>query len=182
MSISKTILIGNLGGDPEVRYMPNGNAVANMTVATSEKWRDKTSGEQREKTEWHRVVIFGKLAEIAGQYLQKGSKVYIEGQNETREWEKDGVKRYTTEVVVKMGGQMRMLDGARGQQEQQQGQQQGKQYNQQSGQQYNQQGGQQRAQQPQGQQRNQGAGMQQQGQQQQQQGGGDNEFDDDIPF
>lgn len=157
MSISKTILIGNLGGDPEVRYMPNGNAVANLTLATSEKWRDKTTGEPREKTEWHRVVIFGKLAEVAGQYLRKGSKVYIEGQNETREWEKDGVKRYTTEVVVKMGGQMRMLDGK------QEGQQQ-------SGQQYNQQGGQQSAQQPQGQQRN------------QQPAPTENQFDDDIPF
>lgn len=111
MSVNKVILIGNLGGDPEVRFMPNGNAVANMTVATSERWTDKQSGEKREKTEWHRVCIYGKLAEIAGQYLRKGSKVYIEGQNETREWEKDGVKRYTTEVVVKMNGQMQMLDG-----------------------------------------------------------------------
>lgn len=164
MSVSKTILIGNLGRDPEVRYMPNGNAVANLALATSERWRDKTTGEQREKTEWHRVVIFGKLAEVAGQYLRKGSKVYIEGQNETREWEKDGVKRYTTEVVVKMGGQLRMLDGRQG--------------NQQQG---GQQGGQQYAQQAQG---RQGTQTQAQGSHQQAGAntGGQDDFDDDIPF
>ena len=119
MSISKTILIGNLGQDPEVRFMPNGNAVCNFSLATTEKWKDKTTGQPVEKTEWHRVSIFGKLAEIAGQYLRKGSKIYIEGRNQTREWEKDGVKRYTTEVIVDMRGAMQMLDGK------QDGQQQG---------------------------------------------------------
>lgn len=114
MSVSKTILIGNLGGDPEVRFMPNGNAVCNFSLATTEKWKDKQSGRQQERTEWHRISIFGKLAEIAGQYLRKGSKVYIEGRNQTREWEKDGIKRYTTEVIVDMRGSMQMLDGKEG--------------------------------------------------------------------
>lgn len=108
--INKVILIGNVGADPEVRYMPNGNAVTNLTLATSDSWRDKQSGEQKERTEWHRVSLFGKIAEIAGQYLSKGSKVYIEGRLQTREWEKDGIKRYTTEVIVDMGGTMQMLD------------------------------------------------------------------------
>ena len=111
MSVSKTILIGNVGSDPETRYLPNGNAVCNFSLATSEKWKDKTTGQPVEKTEWHRISMFGKIAEIAGQYLTKGSKVYIEGRNQTREWEKDGVKRYTTEVVVDMRGTMQMLDG-----------------------------------------------------------------------
>lgn len=110
--VNKCILIGNLGADPEVRYMPNGNAVANTTLATSDSWKDKQTGEQQERTEWHRVVFFGKLAEIAGQYLRKGSKVYIEGRLQTREWEKDGIKRYTTEVIVDIGGQMLMLDSS----------------------------------------------------------------------
>lgn len=109
--VNKVILIGNLGGDPDTRYMPNGNAVCNITLATSDSWRDKNTGQMQERTEWHRVVFFGKLAEIAGQYLRKGSKVYIEGRLQTREWEKDGVKRYTTEIVVDMNGQMQMLDG-----------------------------------------------------------------------
>lgn len=108
--INKVILIGNLGADPETRYMPNGNAVCNITLATSDSWKDRNTGQQQERTEWHRVVFFGRLAEIAGQYLRKGSKIYIEGRLQTREWEKDGVKRYTTEVVVDMGGQMQMLD------------------------------------------------------------------------
>lgn len=108
--VNKVILIGNLGGDPETRYMPNGNAVCNITLATSDSWRDKNTGQMQERTEWHRIVFFGKLAEIAGQYLRKGSKIYIEGRLQTREWEKDGIKRYTTEVVVDMGGQMQMLD------------------------------------------------------------------------
>lgn len=108
--INKVILIGNLGAEPEVRYMPNGNAVCNITLATSDSWKDKQTGQQQERTEWHRVVFFGKLAEIVGQYLRKGSKVYIEGRLQTREWEKDGIKRYTTEVIVDMGGQMQMLD------------------------------------------------------------------------
>ncbi|WP_016956923.1 single-stranded DNA-binding protein [Catenovulum agarivorans] len=109
--INKVILIGNLGQDPEVRYMPNGNAVANLTIATSESWKDRNSGQMNEKTEWHRVVIFGKLAEIAGEYLRKGSQVYIEGKLQTRKWQdQQGQDRYTTEVVVDMTGSMQMLD------------------------------------------------------------------------
>lgn len=108
--INKVILIGNLGADPETRYMPNGNAVCNITLATTDSWKDRNTGQQQERTEWHRVVFFGRLAEVAGQYLRKGSKIYIEGRLQTREWEKDGIKRYTTEVVVDMGGQMQMLD------------------------------------------------------------------------
>ena len=111
MSVNKVILVGNIGGDPETKYLPNGNAVTNITLATSDKWKDKQTGEQKERTEWHRVVFFGKVAEIAGEYLRKGSQVYIEGRLQTREWEKDGVKRYTTEVVVDMGGTMQMLGG-----------------------------------------------------------------------
>lgn len=110
--INKVILIGHLGQDPEVRYMPNGNAVANITLATSETWRDKQTGEQKERTEWHRVVFFGKLAEIAGEYLRKGSQVYVEGRLQTRKWQgQDGQDRYTTEVVVDQGGTMQMLGG-----------------------------------------------------------------------
>lgn len=107
--INRVILIGNLGGDPETRYLPNGNAVTNLTLATSDSWKDK-QGQKQERTEWHRVSLFGKIAEIAGQYLAKGSKVYIEGRLQTREWEKDGIKRYTTEIIVDMGGTMQMLD------------------------------------------------------------------------
>ncbi|MGP2862740.1 single-stranded DNA-binding protein [Serratia bockelmannii] len=110
--INKVILVGHLGQDPEVRYMPNGGAVANITLATSESWRDKATGEQKEKTEWHRVVLFGKLAEIAGEYLRKGSQVYIEGALRTRKWaDQSGQDRYTTEVVVNVGGTMQMLGG-----------------------------------------------------------------------
>lgn len=109
--VNKVILIGNLGNDPEVRYLPNGNAVANITLATSDSWKDKQTGQQQERTEWHRVCFFGKVAEIVGEYARKGSKLYVEGRLQTREWEKDGVKRYTTEVVVDMGGQMQLLDG-----------------------------------------------------------------------
>ncbi|ROZ80197.1 single-stranded DNA-binding protein [Pseudomonas neustonica] len=109
--VNKVILIGNVGGDPEVRYMPNGNAVANVTLATSDSWKDKQTGQQQERTEWHRVVFFGRIAEVVGEYARKGSKLYIEGRLQTREWEKDGVKRYTTEVVVDIGGQMQLLDG-----------------------------------------------------------------------
>ena len=108
--INKVILICNVGGDPETRYLPNGNAVTNLTLATSDSWRDKQTGQMQERTEWHRISFFGKIAEIAGQYLRKGSKVYIEGRLQTREWEKDGVKRYTTEIIVDMGGSMQMLD------------------------------------------------------------------------
>ncbi|MCU5772604.1 single-stranded DNA-binding protein SSB1 [Erwiniaceae bacterium BAC15a-03b] len=113
--VNKVILVGNLGQDPEVRYMPNGGAVANITLATSESWRDKATGETKEKTEWHRVVLFGKLAEVAGEYLRKGSQVYIEGALQTRKWtDQAGVEKYTTEVVVNVGGTMQML-GGRGQ-------------------------------------------------------------------
>lgn len=102
--VNKVILVGNLGQDPEVRYMPNGGAVANITLATSESWRDKQTGETKEKTEWHRVVLFGKLAEVAGEYLRKGSQVYIEGALQTRKWtDQSGQEKYTTEVVVKRG-------------------------------------------------------------------------------
>src|SRR5690606_20943974 len=109
--VNKAILIGNVGGDPEVRHMPNGNAVANITLATSDTWKDKNTGQQQERTEWHRVVFFGRLAEVVGEYTRKGSKLYVEGKLQTREWEKDGIKRYTTEVVVDMTGQMQLLDG-----------------------------------------------------------------------
>lgn len=112
--VNKVILIGNLGADPETRYMPNGNAVCNITLATSDSWKDKQTGQQQERTEWHRVVFFGRLAEVAGQYLRKGSKIYVEGRLQTREWEKDGIKRYTTEVIVDIGGQMQMLDSRDG--------------------------------------------------------------------
>lgn len=113
--VNKVILVGNLGQDPEVRYMPNGGAVANITLATSESWRDKQTGEQKEKTEWHRVVLFGKLAEVAGEYLRKGSQVYIEGALQTRKWtDQAGVERYTTEVIVNIGGTMQMLGGRQG--------------------------------------------------------------------
>ncbi len=109
--VNKVILIGNLGQDPEVRYMPNGNAVTNVTIATSDSWKDRDTGQQQERTEWHRVVFFGKLAEIAGQYLRKGSKVYVEGALRTRKWQdQSGQDRYTTEIVVDMNGQMQMLD------------------------------------------------------------------------
>ncbi|NYA42926.1 single-stranded DNA-binding protein [Serratia fonticola] len=110
--VNKVIFVGNLGKDPEVRYLPNGGAVANITLATSESWRDKASGEQKEKTEWHRVVLFGKLAEVAGEYLLKGSQVYIEGKLTTRKWtDQAGVEKYTTEIHVNVGGTMQMLGG-----------------------------------------------------------------------
>lgn len=111
--VNKVILVGNLGQDPEVRYMPSGGAVTNITLATSESWRDKSTGEQKEITEWHRVVLFGKLAEVAGEYLRKGSQIYIEGKLQTRKWQdQSGADRYSTEVVVNpMGGVMQMLGG-----------------------------------------------------------------------
>jgi len=111
--VNKVIIVGNLGKDPEVRFMPNGGAVANITVATSDSWKDKQSGEQKEKTEWHRVVMFGKLAEIAGEYLKKGSKVYLEGSLQTRKWtNQQGQEQYTTEIVLQgFNGVMQMLDG-----------------------------------------------------------------------
>ena len=108
--INKVILIGNATMDPNVRYMPSGSAVASFSLATNERWKDKATGETKERAEFHRVAMFGKVAEIAGQYLRKGSKIYIEGRLQTREWEKDGIKRYTTEIVVDIGGQMQMLD------------------------------------------------------------------------
>lgn len=109
--VNKVILVGTCGQDPEVRYLPNGNAVTNLSLATSEQWTDKQTGQKVEKTEWHRVSMFGKVAEIAGEYLRKGSQVYIEGKLQTREWEKDGIKRYTTEIVVDMQGIMQLLGG-----------------------------------------------------------------------
>jgi single-strand DNA-binding protein len=106
--VNKVILIGNLGKDPEIRYMPSGGAVTNVTIATSESWKDKQSGEQQERTEWHNVVFFNRLAEIAGEYLKKGSKVYVEGSLRTRKWQdKEGKDRYTTEIVA---AEMQMLD------------------------------------------------------------------------
>jgi single-strand DNA-binding protein len=109
--INKVILVGNLGRDPEVRYMPSGGAVTNITLATSESWKDKNTGQQQERTEWHRVVLFGRLGEIAGEYLRKGSQVFIEGRLQTRKWQdQSGQDRYTTEIVA---NEMQML-GSRG--------------------------------------------------------------------
>ncbi|MBD3671756.1 MAG: single-stranded DNA-binding protein [Gammaproteobacteria bacterium] len=106
--VNKVILVGNLGRDPEVRYMPSGGAVTNLALATSETWKDKNTGQQQEKTEWHRIVMFGRLGEIAGEYLRKGSKVYIEGRLQTRKWQdQSGQDRYTTEIVA---NEMQMLD------------------------------------------------------------------------
>ena len=182
--VNKVIILGRLGKDPEVRFMPNGGAVANLAVATSEKWKDKQTGEQKEKTEWHRVVMFGKLAEIAGEYLKKGSNVYLEGSLQTRKWQnQQGQDQYATEIVLQgFNGVMQMLDGKP---QQQGGHQQQGGYQQQASSQ--QQGGfqQQKPAQQQG-------GFQQQSHQQQ---GGfsqqqpkvnpqepDIDFDDDIPF
>jgi len=109
-SVNKVILIGNLGRDPETRYLPNGDAVATISVATTETWKDK-SGEKQEKTEWHRVSLFRRLGEIAGEYLKKGSQVYIEGRIEYREYEKDGVKRYSTDIIA---SEMKMLGSRQG--------------------------------------------------------------------
>ena len=171
--INKVILVGNLGNDPEIRYMPNGGAVANITIATSESWRDKATGEQREKTEWHRVALFGKLAEVAGEYLRKGSQVYVEGQLQTRKWQdQNGQDRYTTEVVVQgFNGVMQMLGGrAQGGAPMGGGQQQ-------------QQGGWGQPQQPAQQQYNAPQQQQQAPQQPQQQyNEPPMDFDDDIPF
>jgi len=110
--VNKVILVGNLGADPETRAMPSGSTVANLRIATSESWRDKTSGEQQERTEWHRVALFGRLAEIASEYLRKGSQVYIEGSLRTRKWQdKQGQERFTTEIV---GNELQMLGGRGG--------------------------------------------------------------------
>jgi len=105
--INKVILVGNLGRDPETRYMPSGSPVTNVSVATSKSWKDRETGEQKDRTEWHRIVFFNRLAEIANEYLKKGSKVYIEGELRTREWEREGQKHFTTEVVA---NEMQMLD------------------------------------------------------------------------
>ncbi len=110
--INKVILVGHLGKDPEVRYSPNGGAIANITMATSESWKDKASGEKQERTEWHRVVFFNRLAEIAGEYLKKGAQIYVEGRLQTRKWQdKEGKDRYTTEIVA---GEMQMLGSRSG--------------------------------------------------------------------
>ena len=147
--VNKAIIVGRLGQDPEVRYMPNGNAVANMTVATSEEWKDQ-QGQQQSRVEWHRIVMYKRLAEIAGEYLRKGSKVYLEGKMQTREWtDQQQVKRYTTEIIAH---EMQMLDGAPQQQGQQQAQPMQQQRQQPAQQQQSQQGYQynhQQAQQPQ---------------------------------
>ncbi|MGO1296890.1 MAG: single-stranded DNA-binding protein [Vibrio sp.] len=177
--VNKVILIGNLGGDPEVRYMPSGSAVTNITIATSDSWRDKATGEQREKTEWHRVALFGKLAEVAGEYLRKGSQVYIEGQLQTRKWQdQSGQDRYTTEVVVQgFNGVMQMLGGRNGGSAQQ-GSGMGGQSSQQGGWGQPQQPAQQQRQQPMQQQQP----TQQAPQQQPQYNEPPMDFDDDIPF
>lgn len=170
--INKVILIGNLGQDPETRYMPSGGAVTNITLATSETWKDKTTGQPQERTEWHRVVFFNRLGEIAGEYLKKGSKVYVEGSLRTRKWQgQDGQDRYTTEIVA---SEMQMLDsrgGAGG------GMNDGS---------YNQAPPQQRQPQqaaaPQQQNQNQNQPPQQQNQPPQPPAGSFDDFDDDIPF
>lgn len=125
-SVNKVIIVGNLGRDPETRYMPSGDAMTNIAVATTDKWKDKATGEQKEATEWHRIAFFGKLAEIAGQYLKKGSQVYVEGKLRTRKWtDKDGIEKYSTEIIADSmqmlgsrqgmgGGSAAMDDGAPG--------------------------------------------------------------------
>ncbi len=191
--VNKVILVGNLGGDPEVRYMPSGGAVTNVTIATSESWKDKQTGQQQERTEWHRVVFFNRLAEIAGEYLRKGSQIYIEGSLRTRKWQdNNGQDKYTTEIVASemqmLGGRGGNMDGGY--------QQQGGGYQQQQPQQQQapQQGYQQQAPQQQAPQQN----YQQQAPQQsyqpapqqapqsqpapQQPAQGFDDFDDDIPF
>lgn len=206
--INKVILIGNLGADPEVRYTQSSQAIANLSVATSESWKDKQTGEQREQTEWHRVVCYRRLAEIAGEYLKKGSKVYIEGRLQTRKWQgQDGQDRYTTEIVC---NDLQMLDsrgGDFGGGQQGGGYSQNNQSNQGGSQQGNYGGGQQGGyNQPQGQPQQGGYGNAPQGGQQQAPSGygqssghqqpaqqpapapkpqpisPDNSFDDDIPF
>ncbi|PQJ97088.1 single-stranded DNA-binding protein [Chromatium okenii] len=109
--VNRVILIGNLGADPEVRYMANGDPVANVSLATKETWKDRNTGEKQERTEWHRVVFFGKIAEVVKQYLRKGSQIYVEGKLRTRKWQKEGQDHYTTEVVVDLAGTMQMLGG-----------------------------------------------------------------------
>ena len=107
-SVNKVVLVGNLGKDPEMRYMPNGNAVANLTLATTESWKDKQTGERKDKTEWHRLTVFNRLGEMCGEYLKKGAKIYVEGKLQTRKWQgQDGQDRYTTEIVV---SEIQMMD------------------------------------------------------------------------
>ena len=171
--VNKVILVGTCGQDPEVRYLPNGNAVTNLSLATSEQWTDKQTGQKVEKTEWHRVSMFGKVAEIAGEYLRKGSQVYIEGKLQTREWEKDGIKRYTTEIVVDMQGTMQLLGGRP----------QGDQQNQGGGNNYQQSAPRQQAQRPAPQQQQQQQQSRPAPQQQAPQPAPDfDSLDDDIPF
>ena len=171
--VNKVILVGNLGQDPEVKYMPNGNAVTNISVATSESWKDQ-QGQPQEKTEWHRVVMFRKLAEIAGQYLHKGSQVYLEGKLQTRKWtDQNGVDHYTTEVVA---DQMQMLGGRQAQP------QQGQQYQQGQSAQPAQQARQKRPPAPPPTRKVVNHKQQPQQQTQQPQQGSDFQFDDDIPF
>lgn len=167
--VNKVILVGNLGADPDTKYMPSGAAVTNINVATTDVWKDRQSGQQQERTEWHRIVFFNRLAEIAGEYLRKGSKVYIEGRLQTRKWQgQDGQDRYTTEVVA---GEMQMLDsrGAGGGN-----------FDQNYGGGYQPQ--QQAPQQPQSQPAQQPQQPQQPAPQPQQPAGGFDSFDDDIPF
>ena len=109
--VNKVILVGNVGQDPETRYMPNGNAVTNISLATSETWKDKNTGEQVEKTEWHRITFYQRLAEIVAEYVRKGSKLYVEGRLQTRSWEQDGIKRYATDIIA---NEMQMLDSRGG--------------------------------------------------------------------
>lgn len=167
--VNKVILVGNLGQDPEIRYMPSGEAVANLSLATSETWKDKNTGQQQEKTEWHKVSVFGKLAEICGEYLRKGSQVYFEGKLQTRKWtDQQGQDKYTTEVIVDgFSGKMQMLGGGNNQGQQsngapQQQQNQGGYQQQNNQQQYQQQAPQQQQQQSQYQQQSNGYQGQQQ--------------------
>lgn len=109
--VNKVILVGHVGQDPDSRYMPSGNAVTNLSLATSESWKDKNTGQQQERTEWHRLVFFNRLAEVVNEYVKKGAKLYVEGKLQTRSWEQDGITRYSTEIVV---GEMQMLDSRGG--------------------------------------------------------------------
>ena len=179
--VNKVILVGNVGGDPETKYMPSGGAVTNLSIATSESWKDKQTGQPQERTEWHRVIFFNRLAEIASEYVRKGSKVYVEGSLRTRQWEQDGVKRYSTEIVA---SEMQMLDSRQGvAQDGGFAPNQGSQAPQQN---YNQQAPQGRPQQQQ--QRQPQPSPHSNGTYQQQQdarqaaGGFDDGFDDDVPF
>lgn len=167
--VNKAIILGNVGQDPEVRFLPNGNPVANLSVATSEAWTDKQSGQKQERTEWHRVVAFNKLAEIIQQYVKKGSKIYIEGKIQTRKWQgQDGQDRYSTEIVA---SDMQMLDSRQGGQQPQQGYQQPQQQYQQPQQQQTYQHAQAQYAQQQG-----------QAQGQPQQAGGFDDLNDEIPW